>query len=159
MSTIQPLLDEYSENHQNETNKLVHWICVPAIMISLLGLLWSIPTPEFFQQVHIGPVSLNWAMIFMLFALLYYLRLSLSLAFGMLLVGGIFLFINYLLANSGLLPLWALSLIIFAVAWIGQFWGHKVEGKKPSFLKDLQFLLIGPVWLLHFIYRTVGIGY
>jgi len=48
---------------------------------------------------------------------------------------------------------------IFLVAWVGQFYGHRIEGKKPSFLKDLQFLMIGPAWLLHFIYRKAGIRY
>jgi uncharacterized membrane protein YGL010W len=159
MSRIQSLLDEYSENHRNETNKLVHWICVPAIVISLLGLLWSIPVPYVFHTIRIGRVSLNWAIIFMMLALIYYTRLSLPLAVGMLFIGTFFLYVNYLLLRSGVLPLWAFSLIIFSLAWIGQFWGHKVEGKKPSFLKDLQFLLIGPVWLLHFLYRKAGIGY
>jgi uncharacterized membrane protein YGL010W len=57
------------------------------------------------------------------------------------------------------IPLWQLSLIIFVVAWIFQFYGHKIEGKKPSFLKDLQFLLIGPAWLMHFIYKKLGLAY
>ena len=52
---------------------------------------------------------------------------------------------------------WRLSLAIFIVAWIGQFIGHKIEGKKPSFFEDLQFLLIGPAWLLSFIYNKLGI--
>lgn len=46
--------------------------------------------------------------------------------------------------------LWIYS-AIFVVAWIAQFYGHHVEGKKPSFFADLQFLMIGPLWLL---YRT-----
>jgi uncharacterized membrane protein YGL010W len=61
--------------------------------------------------------------------------------------------------QSQIAPLWLVSAIVFVVAWIGQFYGHKVEGKKPSFLKDIQFLLIGPAWLLHFIYRRLGIPY
>ena len=64
-----------------------------------------------------------------------------------------------LVAGTSVLPLWGICLIIFALAWAGQFWGHKVEGKKPSFLKDLQFLLIGPLWLLHFVYRRLGWNY
>jgi len=56
-------------------------------------------------------------------------------------------------------PLWAVSLGIFALAWIGQFYGHKIEGKKPSFFKDLQFLLIGPAWLMHFVYKKMRIPY
>jgi uncharacterized membrane protein YGL010W len=56
-------------------------------------------------------------------------------------------------------PLWAISLVVFALAWIGQFIGHHIEGKKPSFLKDLAFLLIGPAWLLAKLYRRFGIPY
>ena len=159
MRPIQSLLDEYGDSHQNPVNKAVHWICVPAIVISLLGLLWSIPVPSFFYQVALGPITLNWAIIFMAFAMIYYVRLSIPLALGMLLIVAGFTYIIYQLSSINLLPLWAISLLIFATAWIGQFWGHKVEGKKPSFLKDVQFLLIGPVWLLHFIYRKLGVGY
>jgi len=64
-----------------------------------------------------------------------------------------------MVAGTAVLLLWGICLIIFALAWVGQFWGHKVEGKKPSFLKDLQFLLIGPLWLLHFVYCRLGWGY
>jgi uncharacterized membrane protein YGL010W len=56
-------------------------------------------------------------------------------------------------------PLWGLALILFVIAWIFQFVGHNIEGKKPSFLKDLQFLLIGPAWLMHFIYKKIGVKY
>lgn len=159
MRKIQSLLDEYGESHQNPTNKAVHWICVPAIMVSLFGLLWSIPTPYLFMEVHFGPVALNWAVLFLALALIYYLRLSVSLAIGMLFAGILFLCIIYQLSQITLLPLWSISLLIFAAAWVGQFWGHTIEGRKPSFLKDVQFLLIGPVWLLHFIYKKLGIGY
>ena len=48
---------------------------------------------------------------------------------------------------------------IFVLAWIGQFIGHKIEGEKPSFFEDLQFLLIGPDWLLGAIYQKLGIRY
>lgn len=54
---------------------------------------------------------------------------------------------------------WMVFLGVFILSWIGQFYGHKIEGKKPSFLKDLQFLLIGPVWLLHFIYKKLRADY
>ena len=134
--------EEYGESHQNQTNKLVHWICVPAITASLIGLLWSIPTPDFARD----PFLLNWATLFIALVLVYYLWLSIPLAVGMLLficgiVGLIYLHEQYL----SLLELWQTSLGIFVLAWIGQFIGHKVEGKKPSFFQDLQFLLISPL--------------
>jgi len=147
--------EEYGESHQNHANKLVHWICVPAITVSLLGLLWSIPTPGFTGQQFL----LNWATLFIALVLVYYLVLSIPLAIGMLLFTAGIVCLIYLHEQYIPLHLWQTSLGIFVLAWIGQFVGHKVEGKKPSFLQDLQFLLIGPLWLLGFIYRRVGIRY
>lgn len=138
---------------------MVHWICVPAIVLSLLGLIWSIPVPGFMSAITLGPVSMNWALLFIAFALVYYFSLSMPLAIGMIAVIGILMALGFVIATQIPLPLWVSSIIIFSLAWIGQFWGHKIEGKKPSFLKDVQFLLIGPVWLLSFIYRKLGFRY
>jgi uncharacterized membrane protein YGL010W len=92
-------------------------------------------------------------------ALVFYWRLSFSIFLGMLLVSGVALWGNLLLADCPCTSLWKANLGLFLVAWVFQFIGHKIEGKKPSFLKDLQFLLIGPAWLLHFIYKKLGVPY
>ena len=156
MRSVQNWLDEYAESHQNGTNKTIHWICVPSIMHSLLGLFWAIPVPE--AIVAVSPL-LNFASLFVAFALGYYLLLSPRLALGMVPVVAVMMALNYLtwLQVGGWI--WLVSVIIFFVAWVGQFIGHKIEGKKPSFFKDLQFLLIGPIWLLSFIYKAMGMSY
>jgi len=153
--TIQDWLNEYGESHQNPINKLIHWICVPLIMLSLVGLLTLIPN-EFSINISSNTYVINWAMIFLFFASLYYFKLSKSLFIGMVLISFLLL---YGVKCLDLLetPLWKLSLSIFIIAWIGQFIGHKIEGIKPSFFKDLQFLLIGPAWLLSFIYKKLNI--
>lgn len=156
MKTIHQWLSEYGESHQNKINKTIHWICVPLIMFSLVGLLWSIPTPEVIDNFGF---PINFGTLLMLFALLYYLTLSVPLTFGMLLIVSGIVFGNYYLEKIGNPSLWLISLIIFALAWVGQFIGHNIEGKKPSFLKDLLFLLIGPLWLLSFIYKRFKIPY
>ncbi|MEO7043752.1 MAG: Mpo1-like protein [Ferruginibacter sp.] len=153
MKTIQQWLNEYGESHKNETNKLIHWICVPAIFFSIIGLFYSIKLP-FFWQGH----QLNIAFILMALVIIYYFSLSRTLWIGMLLFGVLCLFICHLVERSGIIQLWLFSVIVFVLAWIGQFYGHKIEGKKPSFLKDLQFLMIGPAWLMSFIYKKLGIG-
>lgn len=160
MRKIDQYLSEYGESHQNKTNKIIHWICVPSIMFSLLGLLWSIPSGFLSELVPnaIAPYA-TFATLFVIFAVIFYLTLSFSLTIGMLLITVPMLWGNQQIAVNATWPLWAISLIIFFVAWVGQFYGHKVEGKKPSFLKDVQFLLIGPAWLLHFIYKKLGIPY
>ncbi len=154
--TIDLLLDKYGESHQNATNKLIHWVCVPLIFFSIVGLIFSIPFP--LERT----LFFNWAGLVMLLALIYYLRLSVPLAAGFLVYGFLCLFFTHTIFESvgrdaGQLAL--IMLTIFVLAWIGQFIGHKIEGKKPSFFQDLQFLLIGPAWLLHFIYRNLGIKY
>jgi uncharacterized membrane protein YGL010W len=147
--------DEYGESHQNHQNKLLHWVCVPAITASLLGLLWSIPTPAIAEQSEL----INWATLFIAVVLVYYIWLSIPLAVGMLLFTSAIVGLILLHEQSVSLQLWQTSLGIFVVAWIGQFIGHKIEAKKPSFFQDLHYLLIGPLWLLGFIYRRLGIQY
>lgn len=152
MPTIQEWLSEYGESHKNETNKAVHWICVPAIFFSITGLLFSIKLP--FIIAH---VQANVAMVVILLITIYYFYLSHTLWIGLLLFGCACLYGCYLIEKYSALPLWMISIIVFIVAWIGQFYGHKIEGKKPSFLKDIQFLMIGPAWLMSFVYKKMGI--
>ena len=152
MRTIEDLFSEYGESHRNATNKLIHWICVPLIFFSVTGLLYCIKLPVYFRG-H----QLNLAMIATALVMLYYFSLSLTIAIGMLLFTFICLFLAHTVERSGVMALWIFCLIIFVAAWIGQFYGHKIEGKKPSFLKDFLFLMIGPAWLMSFIYKKLGI--
>ena len=155
MRTVRDWLGEYGESHENPANKLLHWICVPLIVLTVFGFLWSVPTP-----VVLSGLSpwLNWASITAAGVLLYYLALSPALAVGVLIAFVILLLLTERLATLPW-PLWLTSATIFVVAWIGQFVGHAIEGKRPSFFKDLQFLLIGPLWLLAATYRRLGLSY
>ena len=153
MKSIQQWLDEYGESHQNETNELIHWICVPSIFFSITGLLYSIKLP-----FDISGVTVNVAMIVLPLIIIYYLALSRTLWIGLTLFGAVCLSLCYLVERVNIVPLWLFCVIVFVLAWIGQFYGHKVEGKKPSFFKDIQFLLIGPAWLMSFIYKKMGIA-
>lgn len=157
MRKIDLLLSEYGESHQNVTNKTIHWICVPLIFFSVIGLIASIPSG--FVQSLLGPNPYaNWATVTLVVAFAYYFTLSITLAFGMMLFGALCLYMANMIGELGF-SLWMVSIGVFVLAWIGQFYGHKIEGKKPSFLKDLQFLLIGPAWLMHFVYKKIGIPY
>ncbi|MXV53069.1 DUF962 domain-containing protein [Pedobacter sp. HMF7647] len=154
--------DQYAESHHNPTNKLIHWICVPLIFFSICGLIWAIPFPYLnFLGKYNGYI--NWFSFVLAAVIYYYYRLSPVLSYAMLIL--IFVFsagivgLEKMNTLNGWLPMWVSCLIIFVVAWIGQFIGHKIEGKKPSFLTDLKFLLIGPAWLLHFLFKKAGIRY
>ena len=159
MRKIDSFLEEYGESHRNETNKLIHWFCVPAIFFSVVGLVFSIPAGTLLEPLSFLGSFANWATIVLILILIYYVSLSVPLSLGMLFFSSLCLALaNFLnIAFPG--KLWLISLGIFVIAWIIQFVGHKIEGKKPSFFKDLQFLLIGPAWLMHFIYKKIGVAY
>ncbi len=150
MRSVDSWLDEYGESHRNPTNKAIHWVCVPLIVWTVTALIWSIPSPV---------AGLNWAVVLAAAAMGWYVALSprLSIGIGLFLAGCLLL--NAWLEAAFATPLWLIAVIVFIAAWIGQFIGHHIEGKKPSFFKDLQFLLVGPAWLMGFVYRKAGWSY
>lgn len=129
MKTITEWLDEYSDSHQDKTNKAIHWVCVPAILFSIIGIL-----------SHFS--ALLTALILVL-TFIFYARLDLVLAVAMAALLFVMAWLIFILPVGA-----GFYIAVFVLAWIGQFYGHKIEGKKPSFFKDLQFLLIGPVWCM-----------
>ena len=156
MRTAAQWLDDYGDSHRNRTNKVLHWVCVPVIAWCVLGLLWSLPFPGSLRSPH--PAA-NWGGVTVLLALLYYSALSPRLALGVLpfLLACLWSFDR--LGRWDGVPLWSMCVVLFVLAWIGQFVGHAIEGKRPSFFKDVQFLMIGPLWLLADAYRRLGIRF
>jgi uncharacterized membrane protein YGL010W len=152
MKKLDTWLSEYAESHQHPVNQAIHHVCVPLIVFSLLGLLWLVPG-GLHQQY---PSYLNLATLLVIVALVYYFFLSILFAAGMLIASALMLLsIWWLFVTNA--PLFEISVFIFILAWVGQFVGHRIEGKKPSFFKDIQFLLIGPLWVLAHFYSWLGI--
>ena len=141
MRTVEILFERYGEFHRNSANKTIHWICVPLIVWSLLGMLWSA-----------SPIV---ACIAVAASMAFYAWLSLPIAVGMLGVIALMVYPLTLLGSRTLV----VSVGVFVAAWIGQFIGHVLEGRKPAFLEDIRSLLVGPAWLLGFVYRRLGIAY
>lgn len=148
MLTLKAYLEEYSESHQNPTNVLIHKICVPAIMFSTLGIIKAFPVPASW------PLWFDWSVIVVILAMIFYASFkNIRVFFAQLLLVIPMMFILELLRPRFFL----LCVGIFVVAWIGQFIGHKIEGKKPSFFRDLFYLLIGPVWTMNSLMAQIGI--
>jgi uncharacterized membrane protein YGL010W len=141
MRKVDELFAHYAESHQNPANKAIHWLCVPLITWSVIALIWAW-----------SPAAAD---IFIAAALVFYLWLSPAIAVGMLGVAAALVYPLTLLGPHVLMT----AIVVFVVAWIGQFIGHKIEGRKPSFFEDIKFLLVGPAWLLAFVYRWFRIAY
>ncbi len=140
--TIHELLAQYGENHRDPMNEWIHCVCVPLIVFSLLGMLWWMH-----PLVAVAVVAASMA---------YYWKLSRPFAAGMLVMALVMLGVLAALPPITVLPL---TIMIFVLAWAGQFIGHVIEGKKPSFLDDVRFLLIGPLFVLGFLYRRFNLAY
>ncbi len=158
-TTLSTWFVKYSENHKDKTNKIIHFICVPIIVFSLLGLLSCINIKIISLSGTAKYLHITLADIFILLVFMFYIRHSILISFGILIFSLICFLLIYLVKEHLAFPSWAVFSTLFSVAWIGQFIGHKHEGKKPSFLTDLVFLLIGPAWIIGFLYRQMGISF
>lgn len=138
---VDALFARYGESHRHPTNKAIHWVCVPLITWSLLAMLWWLSPAAAYVLIGI--------------ATLFCLTLSFTIAIGMLAVAAVMVYPLTLLGDATL----PVAIAVFVAAWIGQFAGHRIEGKKPSFVEDLRFLLVGPAWLLATLCECLGIRY
>ena len=128
--------------------------------LTLIAMIWSLPiVPKNIRNtISIGQVGLVNPSLIVIPILAFYWNLSSSLAIVMtILLLVVMVSLGIMEKNHVRMFRWAL--IIFIIAWIGQFIGHEIEGKKPAFFKDLQFLLIGPLWTLAHAFRFMGIDY
>jgi uncharacterized membrane protein YGL010W len=138
---VDQLLAHYALSHQHPTNTRIHLLAIPSIMLSLIGLLYA--------------ASPTVALLFMGASLLYYWRLSkVFLLTMMVLTMGMLVVIATLNARHVLLPV---CLTVFVLAWVAQFVGHRIEGKKPSFLEDVQYLWVGPLFVLSKLFVRLGL--
>ncbi len=137
---IDHLLDHYGQSHLNPRNELIHYLAIPAIVFSLIGIL---------HWVH--PYA---ALIAIAASIVYYARLSNLFMVVMTLASALSLYLIGLMDRDVLLPV---CIALFVVSWIFQFIGHKIEGKKPSFFEDLQYLLVGPLFVLSKLFVKLGV--
>lgn len=135
MNSLDQYLAQYAESHQNSTNKKIHFICVPLIMWTVLMLLDLVVLP-------LG--TLAYVLVIVSFIFYHVIKTPIFDSVLMIILSLAMIFSARFLNDYRLM----VAVSVFVAAWIGQFIGHKIEGKKPSFFQDLLFLLIGPMWIL-----------
>jgi uncharacterized membrane protein YGL010W len=156
---IDLIIDQYDAFHQRPGNRFINYICIPLIVFSVVGFVWSLPFPSLkFLGVYNG--YLNWASFLIAFSIYYYMRLAPVLSYIMLLILFAITFgVTQLqaLQKGFLLP--QVCIFIFIICNIAQFIGYRIEGKKPTFSDEFKFMLTAPVWLLSLVLKRVGVKY
>ncbi|MEH6706696.1 MAG: Mpo1-like protein [Alloalcanivorax venustensis] len=146
MRDLSTFLHDYGDSHRHPVNQWVHIFCVPAIFVSTLGLFWLIPLGQWLGLEGAAAYWVNGGTLLALLCMPFYLRLSMGVSLLMLGWLAVSIAVVTLVDRSALSLGWS-ALVLWLVAWAVQVWGHKVEGKKPSFTDDLVFLLVGPVFV------------
>ncbi len=138
---VDQLLAHYETSHRNPTNERIHYTAIPLIMLTLLGMMYA---------------ASPWlAYAFLAASLVYHLRLgSMRFTCTMTVLSLLMLVIIQALDAAGILL--GTSVAVFVIAWVFQFIGHKIEGKKPSFLEDVQYLWVGPLFVLSKLFIKLG---
>lgn len=156
MRSQKQFLDSYAESHQNPLNQVIHVVCVPVIFFATLGLLWAVPVGRW---LGLSPELAPWVNLATLGGvggLVFYARMSARSLFAMTAWFALSVLGILALQSANISLVWSCA-ALWAIAWIVQFYGHEVEGAKPSFLEDMVFLLIGPLYVMQKLYRRVGI--
>lgn len=136
---VDRLLSHYGSSHTHPVNELIHFVAIPLIMLSLCGLMFAIHP---------------WvAYAFIAASMVYYLRLSVVFFISMVIWSLAIIALVHAMGSKVLI----LSVAMFIGAWIIQFVGHKIEGKKPSFFEDIQYLWVGPLFVLSKLFVKLGI--
>ena|SRR3569833_2113150 len=155
LSPVDELFSKYSENYQTPSQKLIHWVCLVVIIFSLLGISWAIPFPHLdFLKSYNG--FFNWSSFVIAALIYYYYRLMPSLSFIMFVLLFIFAYGVTKMAdwqNAGGPPLLIVSAVLFIAAAVLQFSNLKLKGKSAPFGDWLKFMIISPLWVLHFGFR------
>ncbi|ASW74091.1 hypothetical protein IQ37_12875 [Chryseobacterium piperi] len=157
MRKIDLFFAEYRGSHKNRINKLIHLICVPLVFWSILGFISLIPSSHFCAS-YFGCISIVSCATIILVTL-FYLRLSLLISLIMLVIMLLMEHLTYTVNVQFGKNSWIFYTVVFMITCLLQLVGHQIEGKKPSFPKDLKFLLIGPIWLVRFVLKKAGIKY
>ncbi len=144
----------YSRDHRNAINQKIQCLAVPAILWSLLALLWCIPVFGTWMKSGV------WSALAMFAAWMFYNRMSRRLGLGML---AIFISMSWLMrwveSVLGVEHLFWMAVAALILGWVAQFIGHRIEGRRSSLPTDLAYLLIGPAWNVAKFYRVMGWRY
>ncbi len=144
MTEMDKWLNNYSQSRQNIRYPLIYWTSVLIFLISFVGILWTIEKPQEF--VAISPI-LNWGVLFLMAAIIYYFIISIALGLGMIpfimMVIGFFLWLentDYSIITT--------SIGFNMISLFGLYQGRQRANNIESLLDDIQMIIIGPICML-----------
>ncbi len=148
-------LTNFGAHRQDVTSPALYWVSMIALLLGFVGLLWSIPVPRAFDEIS---PFLNWGTAFLIATLVYYFIISVSLALGMVpFILGIAAIETWLVTLPT--PVGYVASILVGISISGLCFGHYMNKGVRAVLRDVQLLMIAPIWLLSNLYKKLGIPF
>jgi hypothetical protein len=148
-------LTDYGETHRDIRFAAVYWVAVLTLVLGTVGMFWSLPIPDEFARI--SPI-LNWGSALLMATVVYYFIISMPLAIGMLpFVFGVAAVQLWLVQSSW--DIMKVSTGLFVISLAGLYLGHYAGGGIRAVFRDIQLMMIAPLWLLSNLYRKFGIPY
>jgi uncharacterized membrane protein YGL010W len=127
--SLDKALRDYESYHKDPLNIKIHIICVPLIILSVVGMLNAIP-------VAWGPIRIGHIVCLLYFSYyIFYARPYLLPCFAMF---AAIIAVDFLLAKLPSPLYLSINISLFVVSWALQIWGHKKEGNKPAFIDNKE---------------------
>lgn len=155
--------EEMNNLSQNTSFRTILAFFIPLFFFGIMTMVWMIPFPEIAYLKKNGyDIFLNWGSFFIAFIVYAYLRYSPMLSYVSLVGIGIMSFfivqLEYWEKGGG--P--AVHIVGFLIALFSLMmisWGAGLEQKPLKRQKIFKFLVLGPIWLLHFLFKKLNIKY
>jgi uncharacterized membrane protein YGL010W len=154
-TTVDDWADEFGRLRSSGPQAVAAWLGIPLVIASLLGLLWIAPAPTVLTDAS---PAINLATLFIMAAFVYYCILSIRLALG----GLVFLLAaatpSALLEHASV-PTGLLAGAVFAASFAWQLLETRRATGRFEILRNLQYVMLGPIWLLRAVFRRAGVEY
>jgi uncharacterized membrane protein YGL010W len=154
-ATVDEWADQFGRLRASAPSALSAWLGIPIVITALIGLLWAIPVPDILTDA--SPV-INAATLFIMASFVYYCILSIPLA-----IGGLLFLISAAIPSAWLdqteQPLWPVAAGVFVIAFAWQLTETRRATGRLLVLRNLQYVMLGPIWLLRGLYRRAGLRY
>lgn len=130
---------DYAEYHSTSGNVACHYVGIPLIVVSLIGLASLVTFGNSSFEASLIRPDLGFVVVLLAMSYYIYLDWKIAISFFIVLMGCYFI--------GRALPLPVL-IGMQVVGWPVQYIGHlHYEKNSPAFYKNLAHTLIGPLWI------------
>jgi|ERR1700746_613262 uncharacterized membrane protein YGL010W len=144
-------LAAYAQYHRDPYNCATHYVGIPMLFLAVILPLEAL-------RVHTGRHEIPLAIILTLPAIMGWIWLDLGVGATLFAILCPLFVVSELVVRHGFALTWWTTAILFGIGWLFQLLGHSTfEHRRPAFVDDLSFTLIGPMFVAAKLLVSLGL--